>query len=472
MIRFLIIFLVLTSVALAGKRETYYCIQISSNHKLSHKLKETYRELLKSYPYVRIEKISNYFTLRVGFWKKKRTAKVFYRKLRKEYKNSFLRTCYLIPSRWVLPHKSNLRESSVKLKKISTKSEEKKVSVREILKKTSKLYIPSPIKFTRFNFPETRIKKERRNINFFLKGNFSFGNLNFQKVNLFLESGNFKDLGITIMNYRESHIYPYINNFLIEKKRNFHTFYVGVCRRISPFEDLSSPGFGLSYNPFPLSFEMFAGNNFFRNGANDVSLEGLKFASLNLRYKMFPDLILTANSLYESKRSFKDFKLNRRFWGNISLFFKKFYISTASSEKGGYLATVGFKGDSIESGLSVDRNLPYPLTSKGRVLSESNYDFFLNLDPLNINRFFIKVNKRNLGLTVNTYTSQNGKWVIVNDKVFKKRGKFLGVSIGLSNSLNYRKFKIDVGGGIFFPGSTFADRSAKYRLKFKVGRKW
>ncbi|WP_456456824.1 SPOR domain-containing protein [Thermovibrio sp.] len=79
-------------------QKSYYCIQVASGKREEDLVKMAQK--LKDYPFVRVEKIGGIYTLRVGFWESSKDAVSVLRSLRKEFKGSFVRTCYYKPQRW------------------------------------------------------------------------------------------------------------------------------------------------------------------------------------------------------------------------------------------------------------------------------------------------------------------------------------------------------------------------------------
>ena len=85
--------------AFAG--ETYYCVQMASSRKFED-LRRAVR-YVSTFPYVRIEKIGDLYTLRAGFFKKRENAVRLLKRAREVFKNAFVRRCDLVPGRIVLP---------------------------------------------------------------------------------------------------------------------------------------------------------------------------------------------------------------------------------------------------------------------------------------------------------------------------------------------------------------------------------
>lgn len=81
--------------------ETYYCVQMASSKRLED-LRRSIR-YVSTLPYVRIEKIGEFYTLRTGFFKKRENAERILRKAREVFRDAFVRKCDLVPERVVLP---------------------------------------------------------------------------------------------------------------------------------------------------------------------------------------------------------------------------------------------------------------------------------------------------------------------------------------------------------------------------------
>jgi len=92
-----ILFLLIYTLGFA--QEKFYCVQVLSSRDLNS-AKVVY-ENLSNYPYARVEKIGNYYTLRVGLWKSKQEAEEYFSEIKKLYPQSFLRTCYYLEERIV-----------------------------------------------------------------------------------------------------------------------------------------------------------------------------------------------------------------------------------------------------------------------------------------------------------------------------------------------------------------------------------
>ncbi len=82
-------------------RETYYCVQMASSRKFED-LRRAIR-YVSTFPYVRIEKIGDIYTLRAGFFKKRENAVKLLRRAREVFRDAFVRKCDLVPERIVLP---------------------------------------------------------------------------------------------------------------------------------------------------------------------------------------------------------------------------------------------------------------------------------------------------------------------------------------------------------------------------------
>jgi len=83
------------------ENKSYYCIQVASDKKPT-KLIEFTRNFY-SFPNVRVEKINNIYTLRIGFWEDRKKAKESLEEVKRRVKDAFLRRCAYKPNRWVYP---------------------------------------------------------------------------------------------------------------------------------------------------------------------------------------------------------------------------------------------------------------------------------------------------------------------------------------------------------------------------------
>ena len=100
-----------TSVSIGSKKEKkeelsrdidYYCVQVATDVSPEKLIKMAQK--LENFPYVRVEKIGNLYTLRVGFDKTYREDKKLAREIRKKiHKKVLPRICAYRPERWVYP---------------------------------------------------------------------------------------------------------------------------------------------------------------------------------------------------------------------------------------------------------------------------------------------------------------------------------------------------------------------------------
>jgi hypothetical protein len=90
-----------TDASELSRSEKYYCIQVASDRNLKGLISKA--KSFTSYPFVRIEKIGNLYTLRIGFWDDKDEARSALRSVRRAVRDAFFRTCVYKPERWVYP---------------------------------------------------------------------------------------------------------------------------------------------------------------------------------------------------------------------------------------------------------------------------------------------------------------------------------------------------------------------------------
>ena len=85
-----------------SRTEDYYCVQVATDTSAERLIKLA--EKLKDLPYVRVEKIGKYYTLRVGFDRTYQEDKKLAQEIRKRlHKRVFPRVCAYRPERWVYP---------------------------------------------------------------------------------------------------------------------------------------------------------------------------------------------------------------------------------------------------------------------------------------------------------------------------------------------------------------------------------
>ncbi len=85
-----------------SRDEDYYCVQVATDTSAERLVKLT--EKLKGLPYVRVEKIGKYYTLRVGFDRTYQEDEELAHEIRKRLrKRVFPRVCAYRPERWVYP---------------------------------------------------------------------------------------------------------------------------------------------------------------------------------------------------------------------------------------------------------------------------------------------------------------------------------------------------------------------------------
>ena len=122
--------------------KTGYCIQVLSSKKASGL--DDFFEKLKNLPYSRIEKIGNYFVLRIGESPKTHQLKSILKEVKKIKKDAFIRKCDLIPKRIIKSnfelqnHQSSTTNTLEKIKRILySNSTPKEVVIKK--KKTTQI---------------------------------------------------------------------------------------------------------------------------------------------------------------------------------------------------------------------------------------------------------------------------------------------------------------------------------------------
>ena len=85
-----------------SEEEDYYCVQVATDVSAERLIKLA--QNLKGFPYVRVEKIGRYYTLRVGFDESFRKDRKLADEIRRKIgKSVFPRVCAYRPERWVYP---------------------------------------------------------------------------------------------------------------------------------------------------------------------------------------------------------------------------------------------------------------------------------------------------------------------------------------------------------------------------------
>jgi len=103
----LFIFLVALSFP---EEEEFYCVQVASSRE--GKSLRSYLEKVGNLPDARVEKIGNFYTLRVGFFRKKREAEEVLKKVKEYFPDAFVRGCYKKPERIVYRQQKKAEEEN------------------------------------------------------------------------------------------------------------------------------------------------------------------------------------------------------------------------------------------------------------------------------------------------------------------------------------------------------------------------
>jgi len=85
------------------KKKVYYCVQLGSFSERREAV-DLFKKL-EYLPYARVEKIGQFYTIRIGLEEKKINVLPLYKRLKKEFKDAWLHICYYIPSRIIMPVK-------------------------------------------------------------------------------------------------------------------------------------------------------------------------------------------------------------------------------------------------------------------------------------------------------------------------------------------------------------------------------
>jgi len=465
----------------------YYCVQVISTKNYTRKLEKDFY-ILKGFPDRRIEKIDSYYTLRIGFWKSKREAKKYYSILKKKFPGALLRTCYKIPSRWVLPknsiHHLSTTNLIVGIKKLQKSLGSNKMNYKELAIKYYTSYTPSAPEFKTFLFPQTRTGKAKRN-KFGIESSYNsllFKKDGFLKESFFIENTK----GVIGFSYIKDNSQSYelfIPKLTFFKKSldptELFTVKAGIFQRKTYLENLSAPTVSISWKAFPTSGEFSIGYTI-KNGYNDIDLRKLLFSSLYLNYKLTPKITLLTSTLTENlvKRKISFYPFKERTWFSTGIKYNNSgSITFITSSKGGYLTDlilIPYTKKELTTilGLSVDKNLPLPLASKGKIHTEMAQDYLFNPDPLNLRRLFLKISTNNYGIALNFYRLSSKKCILGEKFYHFEENGFLGTSFGGFYRLSFRNLDLDLFGGIFLPGTVFSDKSLKASGGFNLRGSW
>jgi len=116
-----ILFLLIPSISSAN-----YCVQVSSVNSVDkvYILKQVHHRTLQNEPDLRIEKLGNFYTLRVGDFSHKSDAKESLQRIRKSFKGAYIRHCVKHPQHVVYSSSQKyIKKYSSVLKKQEKKCE-------------------------------------------------------------------------------------------------------------------------------------------------------------------------------------------------------------------------------------------------------------------------------------------------------------------------------------------------------------
>ncbi len=488
----LIVQATLVNTALS-QNERYYCVQVLSSPKLNRKLEKKFY-LLRGVPDKRIEKIGSYYTIRVGFWKSKDEAEEYYRILKKLFPEALLRTCYRLPSRWVLPivgkQKAKGKERGVFSRKLNHYKKkplnlrnENGINFERLAKRYYFSFNTTSPEFTPFKFPQTRVYKKPStefNLDIFAV-NPLYGRYKLYRTAFYFKRQKYS-AGISIEKKEKTDLKLYVPSLILFKREldntNILTVQLGILQRNTIYENASNPAVSLSWSLFPFSGNFVAGFGL-ENGYNDTSLRDLVFTSFYGNYKFLPHLSLSGSVFFENlvKRNVDFYPFKSRTWLSGSINYRNSLFSLLTSNRGGYLLDLSaeyktWSGLNLKLSFSSDKDLPLPLSSKGHIYTERGTDYLMVVDPLNVQKVSLKVFKKALGFSINYYRL-NGNSSIMSDNYYRFKDKgFMGLSLGSYYRMTIKNFELQLYGGFFIPGTLFNDKSVKGAGGFNIRGKW
>jgi len=452
----------LTALAGAPPHKSYYCIQLLSSRKVTGKELEKFRELSGRFKQVRIEKIGGLYTLRLGFWEKPAEARKLLPLLKEMgFKEAFMRKCYYLPERWVLPRRGRKArgEKQKNPRKVNKKGTGKKIEEKKLKKLLTSLLNektkPEKREIYRLNFPETRkgSGKERKftletlvSANRDLYQTYSLTKLLYRGNGVAFERKEGKNrLGIALNLWRRF----WIKDAILVRAGFFNRgTWTPLSLELSLDMVDKRSSISISYQPF-------------RNFENEVNLRGLFSVEGRFKYFFTDSSNLTLSALYDRFTCKRDeaFSTGSRF----SVRFSGNRLSTEVSFRGSsYLGRLSFKGENFRANLFTDRKLELLPHEKGRLYSQGWNGSLLALDPYNLSGVALKAIKEPFSLSGALYVvNDREKPVILGLKRLKPGSNYLGFTLGVGWNERREKRKIRLLGGFFFPGSAFSNRKPR-----------
>ncbi|WP_456343023.1 SPOR domain-containing protein [Thermovibrio sp.] len=441
--------------------KSYYCIQLLSSKEITERERELFKELNREFKGVRLEKIGRYYTLRIGFWKEIGEARRALNRLRKKgFKGAFLRKCYYLPKRWVLPKQTEKPRPSPKRRVRENPKEQERISqlIESLLKENTKREVGEE-GGREVKFPESRKegKKEKgvefsfgTSVNRELSKSYSFTALYYRGAGLrLIRSGDKTELGVAI---RELSKEFWLKDTLLLK--------LGILRRENPLESWSPLSAEALGDFVDKKLSLSASYQAFRNYENQIDLKGLLSLRGGLTYHFSNSSGVELTYLYDrfTKEKELPFSTGSRFnlkgWsGSFSAF--------ASVRGSSYLLRLGGKVKDLNLNFFTDSSLSMPPQSKGELYTDGKTPFFA-LDPMNLTGAEFKLSLKEFSLSSSLYgVNGKGKTILIGKRKLKSRGRFAGVSLFLKYSLTSPRKKLSLGGGLFFPGNAFEERKPK-----------
>lgn len=450
---------------------SYYCVQVLSSVRVTEKEKITFRELSRTFNEVRIEKIGKYYTLRVGFWDEIGKARKALNELRKlGFKKAFLRKCYFYPKRWILPKKEvphpSKQEGRNKQRPIKAFKEKPYESrrlyslVESLTKDINKNEKGVTEEETyKVNFPETRKGKRKEknvklsvgtSINRELSKSYTFTQLSYKGVGVkVLRKGEENKLGVAVKEFFKE---KWIKDTVLLKG--------GIIRRENFLEAWSPISLEASTDFVDKKFSISLSYQGFRNYENQLNLRGLLAFNSKLNYYFTNTSGITVSYLYTKFTNGRKsiFSTGSRF--NLKGW-KENFSSFVSLRGNSYFLQMEKEFKGINLNVFTDKSLSFPPQAKGN-LYFGRWITFFSIDPMNLTGARVTLPVKNFSFISSIYlTDGKGKRLILGEKKFKSKSKFVGLDFSLKYRLKVFRENLNFGGGIFLPGSAFEDRKPR-----------
>jgi len=502
--------------ALAANK--FYCLQILSSKKLNRGLLKAYNGLM-DFPDVRIEKINDYYTLRIGFWRKISLAKAYKRKIKKLYGNVLLRTCFYLPERWVvyrittMPQSQRQKRKSVRVARGAAEVGKWKREFSRFLTQSTKL----KLSFGQVSFPKVRKTKKRGTsgksltINADVYSRYYANNFILKQNHLLLASlVNFKKKSdFADFNFRLGAFYSLFKCAKFNKIRlsldipslyfikswgnDLRTYSIKIGRFESQQVGNILTGISFSYSTIPKKIRFSLLKKQWKSYREyPIDYTNIYYFDFSYRYFFSPKLWINSRFLWEKTDNLGN-KKYQPLKDKVSV--GRFSFSAWKHQNGlelGYLwgtrggkAVRGFLLKTelfpFGNGLKFSSGVYSPL--KGNFLfkpygslSSRNFPFYDYYNILNLGiTYLVKLWDLQTATTIEKfYRLKLGKGINVPYEYYFKNdcSRDLGWLLNLSAQKSWNGLIFNAKFGIFQPGSYFTDKHIKWNIDIEARRRW